>query len=74
MPTNLDFVRCTRLLGLDVNHKGRREEGTTENELHLLMREGARHPASKKFLLEVVLYVMHMRVSRRAIRENNHLC
>jgi hypothetical protein len=42
MPADSNFVRRTRLLGLNVDNKRRRKEGATQNEFCLPTGEGAR--------------------------------
>jgi len=69
-----DFIRHTTLLGLKQDNKWGRLERAMQNKFCLFTRERARHPASKKFFLEVVLNVGHVTMSRRIIREDDASC
>lgn len=71
MPANPDLVRRAGLLGLDINNEGGREERTPKNKFHLLTREGARHPTSNEFFLQIILYILQVRQSGRVVREND---
>ena len=74
MPANSDFVRHTALLGLKRNDKGGGLERAPQDKLSLFAQERARHPAGKKFFLEVCLYIRHVSVSGRIIRQDNAMC
>lgn len=74
MPANSDFVRHTALLGLKRNDKGGGLERAPQDKLSLFARERTRHSAGKKFFLEVCLYIGHVSVSGRIIRQDNAMC
>ena len=74
MPANMDLVGHAGLLQLHIHNKQRREEGATQNEFCLLRREGARHPASKELLLQVVVYFVHVRIGGRVIGQDSCFC
>ena len=62
------------LLWLHIHNKWGREEGAVQNEFCLLTGEGARHPAGKKLLLQIVMYFMHVRIGGRVIGQDNRFC
>ena len=74
MPANTDLVRHAGLLWLHIHNEQKREEGATQNEFSLLMREGTRHPAGKELLLQGVVYFMHVRIGGRVIGQDSCFC
>ena len=71
MAADSDFVRCARLLRLNVNYKWGGKEGATRDKFCLLTREGARHPACQELLAQIILNVVHVRISRRVVGKND---
>ena len=55
------------------NERGREEEAM-QNEFCLLMGEGARHPAGKELLLQIVIYFVHVSIGGRVIGQDNRFC
>jgi hypothetical protein len=49
-------------------------ERATQNKLSLFTRERARHSASKKFFLKILLDIGHVGMGGRIIRENDPIC
>lgn len=71
MAADSDFVGCARLLRLNVDNKRGGKEGATQDKFRLLTREGARHPACQELLAQVILNVVHVRVSRRVVGKDD---